>query len=79
MVIEFGKSVELTLFTPQVFSTTEGMGRESKELHFYHRLANLLASSYKQDWAYGSYHHFLGSLCSYLFPAEISHYVYTGQ
>ena len=39
--------VELASFTPLVFSTTGGMGREGTV--FYQRLANLLAD--KQDWA----------------------------
>ena len=41
--------VELASFTPLVFSTTGGMGREGTV--FYQRLANLLADNYKQDWA----------------------------
>ena len=43
------REVELASFTPLVFSTTGGMGREGTV--FYWWLANLLAS--KQDWAYG--------------------------
>ena len=42
--------VELASFTPLVFSTTGGMGREGTV--FYRQLANLLAD--KQDWAYGT-------------------------
>ena len=44
------QEVELASFTPLVFSTTGGMGREGTV--FYWWLANLLAS--KQDWAYGT-------------------------
>ena len=44
------QEVELASFTPLVFSTTGGMGREGTV--FYWRLANLLAD--KQDWAYGT-------------------------
>ena len=44
------REVELASFTPLVFSTTGGMGREGTV--FYRRLANLLAD--KQDWAYGT-------------------------
>ena len=42
--------VELASFTPLVFSTTGGMGREGNV--FYKRLASLLAD--KQGWAYGT-------------------------
>ena len=45
------REVELASFiTPQVFSTTGGMGREGNV--FYKRLASLLAD--KQGWAYGT-------------------------
>ena len=42
--------VEPASFTPLVFSTTGGMGREGTV--FYRRLANLLAD--KQDWGFGT-------------------------
>ena len=42
------REVELASFTPLVFSTTGGMGREGNV--FYKRLASLLAD--KQGWAY---------------------------
>ena len=54
--------VELALFTPLVFSTTGGMGREGTV--FYRWLVNLLAS--KQDWAY-MVPLFLGFAVSHLF------------
>ena len=44
------REVELASFTPLVFSTTGGMGREGNV--FYKRLASLLAD--KQGWAYGT-------------------------
>ena len=44
------REVELVSFTPLVFSTTGGMGREGTV--FYQWLVNLLAD--KQDWAYGT-------------------------
>ena len=69
------RKVELASFTPQVFSTTGGMGREGTE--FYRRLANHLAN--KQDWAYAWHHYFLSSLCSHPFSATICHYVHTGK
>ena len=67
--------VEPASFTPLVFSTTGGMGREGTV--FYRRLANLLAD--KQDWGYAWHHYFLGLLCSHLFSATICHYVHTGK
>ena len=50
---EYGDSVrevELASFTPLVFSTAGGMGREGGV--FYKRLASLLAD--KQGWAYST-------------------------
>ena len=44
------REVELASFTPLVFSTTGGMGREGSV--FYKRLASLMAD--KQGWAYGT-------------------------
>ena len=44
------QEVELASFTPLMFSTTGGMGREGTV--FYWLLENLLAD--KQDWAYGT-------------------------
>ena len=44
------REVELASFTPLVFSTTGGMGREVTV--FYWWLANLLAD--KQGWTYGT-------------------------
>ena len=76
---EYGErvqEVELASFTPLVFSTTGGMGRE--ESVFFIR-------DWQALWPISRvghmvrYHHFLSSLCSHLFPAEIRCYVYTGQ
>ena len=52
-MMEYGnrvREVELASFTPLVFSTTEGMGREGSV--FYKKLASPKAN--KQGWAYGT-------------------------
>ena len=64
--------VELTSFTPLVFSTTGGMGR--KGTVFYHQLADLLVN--KHGRAYSTT---IGFIVSLLFFAEVYDYVYKKQ